>query len=201
MWTCGRDLLMNQPPTLTPGQRAELLAIARHAICERVRGHPATPPSLSDPALRAPGAAFVTLTRAGALRGCIGYVHAIRPLAETAAHCAASAATEDPRFPPVTADELPLLQLEISVLSPLVRITDPAEIQVGLHGLLIVQKGRRGLLLPQVATEYGWDRATFLSQTCFKAGLPGDAWQHGAEIHVFTVDHFSDGLPLDAPTR
>jgi uncharacterized protein len=192
---------MSQPPVLTPSQRADLLAIARRSICERVRGHPATPPSLSDAALCAPGAAFVTLTRAGSLRGCIGYVHAIHPLAETVARCAASAATEDPRFPPVTADQLPHLQLEISVLSPMTRITDPDEVQVGLHGLLIVQGERRGLLLPQVATEYGWDRATFLRQTCYKAGLSGNAWKHGTEIHVFTVDHFSDELPLDAPTR
>ena len=192
---------MNHPRALTPGQRADLLAIARHAICERARGRPATPPSPPDPILRALGAAFVTVTRAGALRGCIGYVHAVRPLAETVAHCAASATTEDPRFPPVTPDELPLLQIEISILSPLVRITDPAEVRVGLHGLQIAQRGQHGLLLPQVATEYGWDRATFLSQACFKAGLPGDAWRHGAEMHIFTVDHFSDGLPIEAPRR
>ena len=192
---------MNHPRPLTPGQRADLHAIVRHAICERVRGRPATPPPSPDPILRALGAAFVTLTRAGALRGCIGYVHAVRPLAETVAHCAASAATEDPRFPPVTPAELPLLQFEISILSPLVRITDPAEVQVGLHGLHIAQRGLRGLLLPQVATEYGWDRATFLSHACLKAGLPGDAWRHGAEIHIFTVDHFSDGLPIEAPPR
>ena len=87
----------------------------------------------------------------------------------------------------MTPAELPLLQFEISILSPLVRITDPAEVQVGLHGLHIAQRGLRGLLLPQVATEYGWDRETFLSHACLKAGLSGDAWRHGAEMHIFTV--------------
>jgi AmmeMemoRadiSam system protein A len=155
----------------------------------------------ADPALGAPGAAFVTLTRAGVLRGCIGYVQAIRSLAEAVAHCAASAATTDPRFAAVTARELPELQIEISVLSPLRVVTDPREVQVGLHGLHISKDGRHGLLLPQVASEYGWDRETFLRQVCGKAGLPPDAWRRGAEIQIFTVERIADGLPvgLDAP--
>jgi AmmeMemoRadiSam system protein A len=161
----------------------------------------AAAPAPTDPALTAPGAAFVTLTRARSLRGCIGYIRAIQPLAECVAHCAVAAATGDPRFPPVTAEELPHLALEISVLSPLVPIQDPTQVQVGVHGLYISRGGRHGLLLPQVATEYGWDRETFLRQTCRKAGLPDDAWRHGAEIQVFTVDHFTDGLPLDPPAR
>ena len=182
----------------TAAQHAELLAIARRAICERVRGLPVSDPIPGDPVLRTPGAAFVTLTQAGALRGCIGYVQAIRPLAETIAHCAASAATSDPRFPAVAARELPHLHLEISVLSPLRRILDPGEIHVGLHGLHISKDERRGLLLPQVATEYGWDRDTFLRQVCIKAGLASDAWRRGAEIQVFTVERIADGLPVEA---
>jgi AmmeMemoRadiSam system protein A len=189
------------PAVLTPEQRTVLLALARRAIRGRVRGTVAAAPALADPALTAPGAAFVTLTRAGSLRGCIGYIRAIQPLAECVAHCAVAAATGDPRFPPVTAEELPHLALEISVLSPLVPIEDPTQVQVGVHGLYISRGGRHGLLLPQVATEYGWDRETFLRQTCRKAGLPDDAWRHGAEIQVFTVDHFTDGLPLDPPAR
>jgi AmmeMemoRadiSam system protein A len=192
---------MTDAPVLTSGQQADLLAIARQAIRECVYGLPRTSPSLSDPMLRSPCAAFVTLTRMGALRGCIGYVHAIRPLAEAVAHCAASAATEDPRFSAVTPEELPELRLEISVLSSLLRLIDPTALEVGVHGLYISQQGRHGLLLPQVATEFGWDRETFLRRTCVKARLPEDAWLHGAEIHVFTVAHFSDGLPVDASKR
>jgi AmmeMemoRadiSam system protein A len=186
------------PPVLTPAQRAALLATARRAIRESVRGASTGSPPPGDPALQAPGAAFVTITRDGELRGCIGYVEAIRPLAEAVAQCAASAALNDPRFPPVTPDELPRIRVEISVLSPLRPIADPTEIQVGTHGLFISHAGRHGLLLPQVATDFGWDRETFLRQTCLKAGLPGDAWKHGAEIQVFTVDHFTDDVPGDA---
>jgi AmmeMemoRadiSam system protein A len=176
------------------------LAIARRAIRDRVRGLPQSLPSPEDAGLRAPGAAFVTLTRAGTLRGCIGYVQAVLPLAEAVAHCAASAATGDPRFAAVTAGELTDLRIEISVLSPLRAVTDPGEIQVGVHGLYISKEGCRGLLLPQVATEYGWDRGTFLRQTCMKAGLPQDAWRRGAELQVFTVESITDGLPVEPQT-
>ena len=187
---------MIAPPVLTPAQRASLLALARCAIREGVCRAQSVSAATPDPALQIPGAVFVTLTRAGELRGCIGYVEAVKPLAEAVAHCAISAATADPRFPPASPDELPHLQIEISVLSPLQRIDDPGQIQVGEHGLYISQGGRRGLLLPQVAIEFGWDRESFLRQTCIKAGLPGDAWRRGAEIRVFTVDRFSDGLPI-----
>ncbi len=180
----------------TAEQRLELLSIARRAIRERVYGRSDSQPAPIDPALRAPGAAFVTLTRAGALRGCIGYVHAIQPLAEAIAHCAASAATGDPRFPPVTVRELPDVHIEISVLSSLAPAGDPDHIQLGTHGLHISKAGRHGLLLPQVASELGWDRETFLRQVCVKAGLPPDAWRHGADLQVFTVERIEDGLPV-----
>lgn len=186
------------PPVLTLEQRTALLAIARRAIRERVRGSMTVTTATADPALQAAGAAFVTLTREGELRGCIGYVDPVKPLAEAVAHCAASAATADPRFPPVTPEELPHLRVEVSVLSPLRPIHDPAGVQVGSHGLFISQSGHHGLLLPQVATEFGWDRETFLRQTCLKAGLPGDAWRRGAAIQVFTVDHFADDTPVEA---
>ncbi len=187
------------PPTLTEQHRATLLAIARRAIRDRIRGGLVAPAWSDDPVLQEAGAPFVTITRAGELRGCIGYVDPIKPLAEAVAHCAASAATTDPRFLPVTPADLPHLRVEISVLSPLRPIADPMEVQVGIHGLFISQSGRHGLLLPQVATEFGWDRETFLRQTSLKAGLPGDAWKHGAEIRVFTVDHFSDDTPIESP--
>jgi AmmeMemoRadiSam system protein A len=186
-------------PVLTPRQRAVLLALARRAIRERVRGVVSAAAIPADPFLREPGAAFVTLTKGGALRGCIGFVRPVHTLAETIRHCAEAAAVSDPRFPPVAADELCQLALEISVLSPVRRIDRLDEIEVGVHGLYVSQGGRHGLLLPQVATEYGWDRDTFLSHVCLKAGLPGDAWRHGAEIQIFTVDHFSDGRPVEPP--
>jgi AmmeMemoRadiSam system protein A len=126
-------------------------------------------------------------------------VDPVKPLAEAVAHCAAAAATGDPRFPPVAAEELAFLEIEVSVLSPLRRISDPSEVQVGTHGLYISRSNQHGLLLPQVATELRWDFETFLRQTCLKAGLPEDAWRHGAEIQVFTVDHFTDDAPIESP--
>jgi AmmeMemoRadiSam system protein A len=188
---------MTHSASLTPGQKATLLAIARQTVRRRVRGLPESTPPAEDPALADPGAAFVTLTRGGSLRGCIGYVHPVLPLAETVARCAASAATGDPRFAPVTGEELGELDLEISVLSPLRPIGDPDDIQVGIHGLHISKEGRHGVLLPQVAAEFGWDRDTFLRQVCIKAGLPQDAWRRGAEIQVFTVESICDGLPVE----
>lgn len=186
------------PPVLTPQQRTALLGIARQAIRKHVRGAVTVSVASADPTLQVAGAAFVTLTRQGALRGCIGYVEPVKPLVETVVHCAVSAATADPRFPPVTPEELPHLRVEISVLSPLSPIHDPAQVQVGRHGLFISHAGHHGLLLPQVATEFGWDRETFLRQTCIKAGLHGDAWRGGAVIQVFTVDHFTDDTPVEA---
>jgi AmmeMemoRadiSam system protein A len=185
------------PPLLTEEQRAALLATARRAIRDRVRDAPPASGPLEDLVLKAPAAVFVTITCDGELRGCIGYVEPVKPLAEAVAHCAASAATADPRFLPVTPHELPRLRVEVSVLSPLRPVADPQEIRVGTHGLFISQAGRHGLLLPQVAAEFGWDRETFLRQTCLKAGLPGDAWRRGAAIQVFTVDHFTDDVPVE----
>lgn len=184
---------------LTPEQRAVLLGTARRAIRDRVRGFPNATPLPQDPVLQAPGAAFVTIVCDGALRGCIGYVEPIRPLAEAVAQCAEAAAIADPRFPPVTPGELAHLRVEVSVLSPLRPVADLEEIQIGTHGLFISQAGRYGLLLPQVATEFAWDRETFLRQTCMKAGLPGDAWKRGAEIQLFSVDHFTDEVPVELP--
>ena len=120
------------------------------------------------------------------MRGCIGHIEAVRPLYATVRECARAAALDDPRFDPVTPAELSSLQLEISILSPLVDIA-PQEVEVGRHGLLISRGGRRGLLLPQVAVEWNWDREQFLEETCLKAGLPADAWQHGARIQAFTA--------------
>ncbi len=145
-----------------------------------------------QPELLEPRGAFVTLRRDGELRGCIGYIEAVCPLWETVETCAESAALRDFRFSPVRPEELSSLHIEISVLSPLESIDDPERIQVGQHGIVMSSGGRRGLLLPQVATEYRWDREQFLQHTCQKAGLPADAWKHGAKIEIFSADVFGE---------
>jgi len=134
---------------------------------------------------------FVTVYKNGELRGCIGHVIARKPLIEAVSEMAEAAAFQDPRFTPVRRDELGDLKIEISVLTPLQKIQSPEEIEVGKHGLIIKQGGSMGLLLPQVATEYGWDRTAFLENTCRKAGLPRNAWKEkDAEIFVFSADVF-----------
>lgn len=136
---------------------------------------------------------FVTLHEHGQLRGCIGYVEGIKPLYQAVMDMARSAAFSDPRFPPVKKEEVKDLEIEISVLSPLKKIKDVSEIQVGKHGIIIQKGFRRGLLLPQVATEWHWNREEFLRQTCFKAGLPAEAWQDPAtEISIFSAEIFNE---------
>jgi uncharacterized protein len=136
--------------------------------------------------------AFTTLYFRGDLRGCVGHVYPIDSLYRTVAETARSAAFEDFRFSPITLDEAPELEISLSVLSPL-RTVPPEQVEVGRHGLLISLRQHRGLLLPQVPIEHGWDRVTFLEQTCRKAGLPPDAWRSGAQIEVFTAEVFGDG--------
>ena len=136
--------------------------------------------------------AFVTLHKEGKLRGCIGHIRGEKPLAKTVAEMAEAAAFQDPRFPPVTSEELGLLKYEISVLTPFRQISDVEEIEVGVHGIYMKRGSCSGLLLPQVATEWGWDRNTFLEHTCTKAGLPEDAWKDKkTEIYIFSADVFS----------
>lgn len=177
---------------LDASDRIYLLGVARRALEGYVGGGkvPAEEGARGKPA--APGAAFVTLTKNGRLRGCIGYTEAVAPLFRVVQECAIAAATEDPRFPPVSQKELPSLRVEISVLTPLFPIR-PEEIEVGRHGLLVEQGRMRGLLLPQVPVEWGWDRETFLDQTCVKAGLPASAWRHGATLRAFTAEVFGEG--------
>jgi uncharacterized protein len=125
------------------------------------------------------------------LRGCVGYVLPSCPVYRAVAETARAAAFDDHRFRPVTIEEAPILEIELSILSP-PRAVQPDEIEVGRHGLVISQHGHRGLLLPQVPVEHGWDRLTFLEQTCRKAGLPLDAWKHGANIEAFTAEVFAE---------
>lgn len=136
--------------------------------------------------------AFVSLHEGERLRGCIGVFVSEKPLYRTVMEMGVSAATDDPRFSSVTTEELPRINIEISVISPLEKIKDIVEIEVGRHGLYIVKGKRRGVLLPQVATEFGFDCDTFLDQTCVKAGLmPGD-WREGADIYIFEAEVFSE---------
>ncbi len=138
----------------------------------------------------------MTLHRHGSLRGCIGLVQAIKPLYRTVQEMAVSAAFEDPRFPPLHREELGDIEVEISVMSPLERVSTIEEIQVGVHGLIMKRGYHQGLLLPQVATEQGWERDTFLQHTCFKAGMSGDCWKDPAtEIYVFSAEVFSERSP------
>jgi len=179
--------------------RQECLFLARRTLHAHVRRQQQAPPYQPvHPALRESRGAFVTLRDKGELRGCIGYVEAFKPLWETIVDCTRSAASRDPRFYAVRPDELPDLRIEISVLSPLREHEDPAHLEAGRHELLITKGSCRGLLLPQVATEQGWDREQFLDHTCLKAGLPPGAWQSGASLLVFTADVFSEEETLPA---
>jgi len=176
---------------VTAAEKKRLHQIARQSIEARLRGD--NPPKLGNltATLKEPRGAFVTLKKHGELRGCIGHIVGTKPLAETVAEMAEAAAFLDRRFSPVTAAEFPELEIEISALTPLERISDVGVIQVGTHGIVLRQGGHSGLLLPQVATEYGWDRTTFLEQTCRKAGLPRDAWKDSnSEIYIFSAEVF-----------
>lgn len=179
---------------LTASEKKRLLEISKASVTSVVRhGKVMDLESGGTETLRAPLGAFVTLNKDGQLRGCIGYVTPVKPLQETVRDVAAFAAVRDRRFDAVSEEELPYLDYEVSVLSPLRRVTDLEQIQVGTHGLLIRKGGVEGLLLPQVASDRGWDRTTFLERTCVKAGLPRDAWQDdGADIYAFTAVVFGD---------
>ena len=164
---------------LTKEHESTLLRIARESIDGELVGRQARiDVATFDAPLQRPAGAFVTLkTRAGHLRGCIGSIVPVSPLCEAVATSALNAAFRDPRFHPLTAGEWPHIGLEISVMGPILRVVDIEEIVCGLDGLIVSRGHRAGLLLPQVATEYGWDRETFLSHTCLKAGLDPDSWR------------------------
>jgi AmmeMemoRadiSam system protein A len=176
---------------LPDDDRAALVVLARDAVTCAVLGGPAPAPP-HRAVFNQVGGAFVTLTIRGELRGCIGQVEPRDPLGAVIVHCAAAAALEDPRFPPVSPIELPSLSIEVSVLTPAEEVLDLERIEVGRHGLIVSHNGCRGLLLPQVATEYGWSREQFLVQTCRKAGLAKDAWRRGARIYCFEAEVFGD---------
>ena len=182
-------------PEFSLEQRRTLLRIAHEAIFSSLehRPLPEVPPLL--PGLSDLRGVFATLYLRGdlgrQLRGCVGYAVPVAPLYRAVAETAHAAAFEDSRFLPVTKEEALKLEVSLSVLSRLFPIR-PEEVEVGRHGLVISLGARRGLLLPQVSVEHGWDRETFLEQTCRKAGLPLDAWRKIATVEAFTAEVFSD---------
>lgn len=189
---CWGEKAMN----LSAADKQLLLHVARDSIEAHLKGKSAAPVKTESAVLCEPRGAFVSLHRRGQLRGCIGYLEAVKPLLQTVREMAAAAAFHDPRFRPLQADDLADLEIEISVLSPMRLIVSTDEIEIGKHGLYIVNGYNRGLLLPQVATQYNWDRLPFLEQTCCKAGLPPDAWQDPhTKIYVFSAEVFADHSP------
>jgi AmmeMemoRadiSam system protein A len=174
----------------SPDERALLLRVAHDSITATLEGREISlvPP---NPHLAELRGAFTTLYIRGKLRGCVGYVAPVTPLYRTVAESARGAAFDDTRFAPVSQKEALELGISINVLSRLEPIR-PEEVEIGRHGLLISLGSNRGLLLPQVPVEHGWDRITFLQQTCKKAGLPANAWQTGARLEAFTAEAFSD---------
>ena len=179
---------------LSEKARKRLLEIARESIKGFLLEGRIPSFEEEDPELQEKKGAFVTLkTRDGGLRGCIGFTSAMgRPLYKVISEAAVAAAFDDPRFPPVSREELDRIKLEISVLSEMERVKDVGDIEVGKHGLYIRKKGRSGLLLPQVATEDGWDREEVLRHVCLKAGLSPDDWKEGAELFIFSAEVFGE---------
>ncbi len=177
------------PPALTPAERNALVSLAREALrlyLETGRILDRAPPE----APRRRAGLFVTLREGAKLQGCIGWITSDEPLHRTVVHCAIAAATEDPRFEPLRAEDLAKLSIQISVLSPLIPVASPEEILVGRDGLVVEKEGRRGLLLPQVAVEQDWGRDALLEEVCRKAGLPPGAWRRDATLHRFTAEVF-----------
>ncbi|MGH9575191.1 MAG: AmmeMemoRadiSam system protein A [Candidatus Acidiferrales bacterium] len=187
--------------SLVECEKKVLLEVARRTLAAAVRH--SDMPSLPDVAsLSVPGGAFVTITRNGRLRGCIGRLPSDASLVEVVAFCARAVASEDPRFSRVQPDELPAIDVEISILSPLVEIR-PKEIEPGKHGLFVSSGMRRGVLLPQVALQFHWDGMRFLEAACEKAGLARDGWKHPATlVQAFTAEVFSEReLRIAEPSR
>jgi uncharacterized protein len=169
-----------------------LLGIARNAVHAHLSGtSPDSPEIPRGVALESHGV-FVSIHHGERLRGCMGNVMPSQPLHHTTAQCAVAAATSDPRFDPVSLDELPYISFEISVLSIPEVVNNPETIEVGTHGLIVTKGAARGLLLPQVATQYRWNRNQFLAETCIKAGLHPNAWKEGATIFCFTAAVFGE---------
>ncbi len=179
---------------LAPAERAALLGIARGSVLAHLGLAPALEVPEGGP-LGAPRGAFVTLQVGGELRGCIGSFRPQGSLARTVARMAVAAASEDPRFPPLRAEEVPGLRISVSALEPPCRLSDPRAVEVGRQGLVVKKGWNRGALLPKVAVEHGWNAEAFLRHTCLKAGLPPTAWREpDCEVEAFEADEFGEGL-------
>jgi len=178
---------------LSEQDQSYLLKIARQVILAKCQNSKLGLEVPKATILHEKRGAFVTLNKHDQLRGCLGFVEGFKPLYQTITEMAEAAAFEDPRFPKVQLNEVEDLKIEISVLTPLDLIQDIDQIKVGIHGLLIKKGNYQGLLLPQVATHYNWDRYTFLNQTCLKAGLQIDSWRDSnVEIYIFSAQIFSE---------
>jgi len=171
--------------------RQLLLQLARDAIACHV-ARLAAPVPTPSPVFERRAGVFVSLHKGEMLRGCIGHIQPDQALAQVVPSSAVAAASSDPRFAPVTIDELAALEIEVSIMGDLEAIQGPDEIEIGRHGVLVEQGWHRGLLLPQVATDWSWNAETFLAQTCHKAGLPLNAWKSGAAIWRFEAEVFSE---------
>jgi len=178
---------------LSEHERSLLLGIARKSIEEFLNGSKYEPDEPESEILKKPCGAFVTLKIQDNLRGCIGSIVASDPLYMTVSEMAVSSASRDPRFSPVSREDMENIDIEISVLSPFEKISNISEINIGEHGIMIRQLLYHGLLLPQVATEYNWNRQQFLEHTCMKAGLPRNAWKdQETEIQIFSAVVFGE---------
>jgi AmmeMemoRadiSam system protein A len=177
---------------ISEADRRSLLQLARETIVAHVLAQPKPTPEEPRDLLSLHAGVFVSIHNRGDLRGCIGHIEPNETLRALIPRCAIAAATADPRFPAVSAEELPNLDLELSILSPLERVHGPDDFEIGRHGLVVEMGKRRGLLLPQVATQWKWSREKFLAETCHKAGLPTDAWKRGATVWKFEAEVFGE---------
>lgn len=178
---------------LTGEEKETLIKYARETVENLARGGNAPELPMVKGNLAAPTGVFVTIKKHDDLRGCIGYIDPIKPLMESVIEMAEAAAFRDPRFPPISIDELDSISIEISVLSPLVQVKNIQEVIPGKHGLVVEKGFARGVLLPQVATEQNWDRNTFVEHTCLKAGLQPDAWKDkDTRIYIFSAEIISE---------
>lgn len=177
---------------LTSDEKQTLVRLARATI-EQWAGLPANPPEVGERLQTEKRGVFVTLRLNGELRGCIGYIQPFETIADSIRELSLKSASEDPRFDPVTPSEVGQLSIEISVLTPVEPIAGPGDLIIGRHGVVVESGWRKGLLLPEVATEAGWDAEAFLSGCCRKAGLARDAWRRpGVKLFRFETEHFEE---------